>query len=267
MSLPSSYTITDDKGNRKTRAILRNLDIVEVEEGRHVDALPINMNKGNAWRFVIKMDRAGNEKGLRNKIENFFYDHPMCRNVVYDEKEVCFSENFVYEFTDTVIKAELDRDNAIVEAYTKFQSLDDSQREAIAIYFGQQAFELDKETLERTMISLDGGIITANEKNRRAFLDSIETMFNPTLLNLNLAINYGIIPSDGEVYLIAGSPIGRTIPECLSTLQQNPDKYSQLKRDIEATGRKPFRELEDTGSVKAPEPKKAALPAGKHSGK
>ncbi len=259
---PSAYEVNTDKGKKK-RALLDNLDVVEVDIKAYTQNLAINLNKANSWRFNINTDRLSEKQ--RRDIEKFWFEHPLSRNVVPNDDEVSMTDSYLYEFTDETITADKQIDDRIIEVYTKFKALDESQRKSVAIYFGQPAYEMNSLQVERTMIALPDGILTTNQKAAKEFLTDVDSMFNPTLLNLNLAITYNILRSDGEVYHIAGTTIGRVghVSECLFTLSSKPDLYAQLLRDISSSGKIPFGSAGfESTDVQKTEAKKS-LPAAK----
>lgn len=265
-AFPTAYSIVKDN-KRLKRVLADNYDVVEVPEGQFVNALNVPLNKSNSWRYSIPLERLSNTK-TRERIHDFLREHPMVRAVVPDEKDRYESDHFVYEFTDITIKSEADRDSDIVEAFTKFTALEDAERNAVAIHFGVQAFDYDKQTLERTMISLSDGVLTSIDENREEFLNDVDKMFDTKKLNLSLAIAYDILRTDGEVYLIAGSPIGsvNSVNECLSTLRQNEPLYAQMKRDIVAAGKTPFADSDVEQMAKSVSEKPGAKKASAMSG-
>ncbi len=261
-SCPASYDFVDDKKNLKKRCLLDNLTIVEIPRTESAETLNIELDSNNRWEYQIDMSHPSINK---DKMVQFWKDHPLAKNLVDDESEIFLDNTFTYEFTDVTLQNDKRVDDEIVKCYTTFQSLTEDQREKVAIYFGVATRDLDSEQLEREMVSLDNGVLTVYPENRKDFLEDINKMFDHVTLNLQLAETYGVLKTDGESRIIAGSPIGNTFSECLVSLRNRPEFYGQLKRDLIAASLTPFSadeaEVKSSGSNKS-ETKKT-VPAGK----
>jgi len=261
-SCPSSYDFVDDKKNLKKRCLLDNLTIVEIPRTESAETLNIELDSNNRWEYHIDMSHPAIKK---EKMIQFWKDHPISKNLVDDETEIFLDNTFTYEFTDVTLENDKRVDDEIIKCYTTFQSLTEDQREKVAIYFGVATRDLDASQLEREMVSLENGVLIIYPENRKDFLEDINKMFDHVTLNLQLAETYGVLKTDGESRLIAGSPIGNTFSECLVSLRNRPEFYNQLKRDLIAASLIPFSsdEVSPKMSSENNSTAKKAVPAGK----
>lgn len=261
-SCPSSYDFVDEKKNLKKRCLLDNLTIVEIPRTESAETLNIELDSNNRWEYEIDMSHPSIKK---EKMVQFWKDHPIAKNLVDDETEIFLDNTFTYEFTDVTLQNDKRVDDEIIKCYTTFQSLTEDQREKVAIYFGVATRDLDASQLEREMVSLDHGVLIVYPENRKDFLEDINKMFDHVTLNLQLAETYGVLKTDGESRIIAGSPIGNTFSECLVSLRNRPEYYNQLKRDLVAASLIPFSsdEVIKTDSGEGSPSAKKAVPAGK----
>jgi hypothetical protein len=261
-SCPSSYDFVDEKKNLKKRCLLDNLTIVEIPRTESAETLNIELDSNNRWEYEIDMSHPSIKK---EKMVQFWKDHPIAKNLVDDETEIFLDNTFTYEFTDVTLQNDKRVDDEIIKCYTTFQSLTEDQREKVAIYFGVATRDLDASQLEREMVSLDHGVLIVYPENRKDFLEDINKMFDHVTLNLQLAETYGVLKTDGESRIIAGSPIGNTFSECLVSLRNRPEYYNQLKRDLVAASLIPFSsdEVIKTDSGEGSPSSKKAVPAGK----
>jgi hypothetical protein len=261
-SCPSSYDFVDDKKNLKKRCLLNNLTIVEIPRTESAETLNIELDSNNRWEYQIDMSHPAI---VKDKMAQFWKDHPLAKNLVDDETERFLDNTFTYEFTDVTLENDKRVDDEIIKCYTTFQSLTEDQREKVAIYFGVATRDLDASQLEREMVSLENGVLIIFPENRKDFLEDINKMFDHVTLNLQLAETYGVLKTDGESRIIAGSPIGNTFSECLVSLRNRPEFYNQLKRDLVAASLIPFSsdEVSKKDSSEGAAAVRKTVPAGK----
>lgn len=271
--VPTAYEVIDAKNERKKRVLLDNLTVVEVDRNANVQKLAIILTSSTNFTYTFDLNLPGVN---HEAIKKFWQEHPgVASGIEPMEKQVGkIDPQYLFFFSEDALNTDLQNDEKRVEAYQKYKGLSEDEKRKVAVYFGYQEQNYDTDELFNEMASLDNGVLVTHEDSRDEFLNNLDAMFDPMVLNLRLAINNKLLMTDGDAYIIAGQVIGssRSFNDCLATLKVRDDLYNAMIQNIKSAGLSPygvnvssfFEEEGKAGKGKGAQKKEAALPASKH---
>jgi len=234
-SLQAEYDIFLE-GRKMKRCLLDNLDVVEVDRSKEVKLLPMPLIKANGFTFELPIP--SDPKARKKIVEDFMGNHPFAYDFSgkYSKPEDRPIATCIFTVSDELLTVLNNTDKEKVKAFQTFSSLNLDEKRAIAIYFGEKAYELDEEEIDRTMISLDKGIITTIEENRKIFNERLETMFDKKEINIKIAQAYNALTTDGSVYMVRGRILGSTFSEIVQAVTNQEDLYNLIIQEMMEKG-------------------------------
>jgi hypothetical protein len=234
-SLPSEYDIIFE-GRKMKRCLTDTLDVIEVDRGKDVKLLQIPLTRSNG--FVYEIPIPSDPKSRKKIVESFMAEHPFAYDVSEKYSKAVDRPIATCKFTvsDELIQVFNNIDKEKVEVYQTFNSLTIDEKKAIAIYFGQRAYEMDEDEIDRAMVGLDQGLITSIEKNRKEFIERLELMFNKKEVNVKIAMTYNVLVTDGTVYMIKGRILGTTAAEIIQKVTAEDDVYNLILNEMADKG-------------------------------
>ena len=231
-SLPSEYDIISTDGKKMKRCLLDTLDVVELDRGKEAKLLPIPLTRSNGFIYEIPIPSEG--KARKALVESFMANHPFAYDVSekYSKAEDRPIATCKFTVSDELINVLNNTDEEKVSAFQIFKGLNLEEKRAIAIYFGEKAYEMDESEISRVMIALDNGIITSIDKNRKLFIERIDTMFDKKEINIKIAQTYNALTTDGSVYMIRGRILGSTFSEIVQAVTAQEDLYNLIIQEM-----------------------------------
>ncbi len=234
-SLPSEYDIISD-GKKVKRCLTDTLDVIEVDRGKEVKLLPIPLTRSNGFTYEIPIPT--DPKSRKKLVESFMAEHPFAFDVSEKYSKSIDRPIATCKFTvsDELIQVFNKIDEEKVQVYQTFTSLSVDEKKAIAIYFGQRAYEMDEDEIDRELVGLDSGIITSIEKNRKEFIERLDLMFNKKEVNVKIAMAYNALVTDGTVFMIRGRILGSTFSEIVQKVTMEEDVYNLILQEMSQKG-------------------------------
>jgi len=217
-------------GEKKKRVLTPKGEVVEVSPKSTIEKKDIVLNSQNLWTYTIDLSLEGvNSDDVRSWVK----ENPSISKIGSPDNTV-----FCYRFDDESVEESFTEDEEKADVYSKYSTLDDEQRTAVAIYFGVSPFELSEKELKNHLVGLSNGLIT-NDKNFRAeFLNRLDRIFDEKSLNIRCAIQNGIInKSDGNIYTMQGEVLGSSLDAAILLVKQRDELYAVIERELTAKGK------------------------------